>query len=391
MRTPLQRFCETMKCRLCDQYPTTPKTLCCLHTFCEKCLVEYVETLADDDQKQSLPCPACGLAQTPKLERAAAADVATNFCFQNLLHYAKKDRETTSGQRKVQCGRCRRKTRPVDTFCTACGLDLCDLCAEDHGVAEQYADHNLTPKDGSTTQHGRWSCHKHKDEPMQPSVLKVDYYCEQCRMVMCLVCRLTEHTGHPTRTALEADRNQGHRDCIKHESDETQRVAKLFTDSMEDVEALKRDLATNRDNVEVAIDEKTAALHEALDEEMRRLKQTTRNTFDRKIATCNKQIQDLDEIHEKFGHTLSITQGTLEVGQPEDVLFLKERLVSRLASLRREYCNYDHTPRENDVINFAENNQTTFEGVIGTVFSPELYIPGLGARFVDPQFYADRI
>ena len=89
--------------------------------------------------------------------------------------------------------------------------------------------------------------------------------------------------------------------------------------------------------------------------------------------------------------TLSITQGTLEVGQPEDVLFLKERLVSRLASLRREYCNYDRTPRENDVINFAGNDQTTFEGVIGTVFSPELYIPGLGARFVDPQFYADRI
>lgn len=391
--SPLGKFCEAMKCRTCKKYPKTPKTLQCLHTFCEECLARYVDTLPDEDgRKRSLPCPACGMVQNPPLDDADVTRIKTNFCFENFLRHEEREAARAADPGEARCDRCNRRRRPVDTFCTVCRVGLCDACVEDHKVVPSTADHDLVPKNASAGQHGRWRCGKLTNEAIEPCMTQVQFYCDECGVVMCTACRLTDHTSHPTRTALDAYRNQGHRASIEQKSVEVEQIEKRFVATIKEIENLKKRLSGSMKNAETAIDRKTAELHEALEEEKRSLKRTAKVILDNKTAKCDEQIQALADIHERFRHSLNITHTTLQIGEAEDVLFMERMLIKGLQSLSELYCDYDHTPCEDDVIHFTENSQANIKGALGTVMtSAELFIPGLKDRVVDTQFYADNL
>ena len=389
--SPLKQFCEAMKCRSCDKPPEKPKTLQCLHTFCEDCLGRYVDTLPDE-RKRNLPCPTCGLERDPPFDghEGIVAGIPTNLCFANFLRHMKKEAACSADPGESRCDRCRRPGRPVDTFCTVCRCSLCDRCVEDHQSVPDTEDHVLVPKNASTGQHGRWQCRKHRMAAVERCMTQVVFYCEKCEVVMCAASRLTEHTGHQTSTAVDAYTKQGHRARIEQQSNETEQIEDRFVATMGELENLKRQLLESKKNTESEIDRKTAALHEALDEENRRVKRAANEIFCNKTAKCDQQMQELVEIHERFSHSLNITQSALQVGEAEDVLFLEGMLIDSLKRLSQMYCNYDHKLCEDRIVHFTENCRTNFTGSIGQV-TPDLFIPGLHDRLVDAQFYAKNL
>ena len=384
--SPLKHFCEAMKCRLCDKYPESPKTVQCLHTFCEDCLARYADDLPDE-RKRFLPCPTCGVEKDPPFDEqdGLVARIPTNICFANFLRHVNKEATCSADPGESRCDRCKRPRRPVDTFCTVCRCNLCDRCVEDHQSVSDTEDHVLVPKNASTGQHGRWQCIKHGMAGVERCMTQVVFYCEQCRVVMCAVSRLTDHTGHPTSTAVDAYK-QGHRADIERQSMETEQIEDRFVVTMGELENLRRQLLESKRNAESEIDKKTAALHEALDEENRRIKRAVNKIFTNKTAKCDQQMQELAKIRERFRHSLSITQSALRVGEAEDVLFLEGMLIDSLKRLAKMYGNHDHKLCEDKVIHFAENRHTNLTDSIGQV-TPDLFIPGLQERLVDGDFY----
>jgi hypothetical protein len=189
---------------------------------------------------------------------------------------------------------------------------------------------------------------------------------------------------------VDAYTKQGHRARIEQQSNETEQIEDRFVATMGELENLKRQLLESKKNTESEIDRKTAALHEALDEENRRVKRAANEIFCNKTAKCDQQMQELVEIHERFSHSLNITQSALQVGEAEDVLFLEGMLIDSLKRLSQMYCNYDHKLCEDRIVHFTENCRTNFTGSIGQV-TPDLFIPGLHDRLVDAQFYAKNL
>ena len=390
--TTLQALCEDIKCRNCRNDPRTPKTLPCLHTYCEDCLATHMAGLPDGD-KRRLPCPECRTAQNPLLEEADVGRLKTNYCFENLLHYARKNGETASGGRTMRCGRCSRVTRPVDAFCTVCKLVLCDLCVEDHRATRDTSGHELIRleqmRDRPVSQHRRWLCTKHSD--FERTLSQAAIYCEECREVICFVCTTTNpHSNHPTHTATVAYNDQGRKGEIQRSSEGAAAVEEEFTRAMDELEEIKTQLGVSRDTANQEIEAKAEALQEELEREKEAVQQRVEEIYAEKTAQCDQQIQELREIRDKFVHSRKITEEVLIVGAPEDALFLQDQLTSRLDGLCLTYRGHNRKPCEDDVIQFTENTRVTLRGALGHV-SPELFIPGLRGSQVDDNFYANTL
>ena len=386
----LQQFCEDIKCSKCNNYPAVPITLPCFHTFCRGCLANLT-----DAEKEQLPCHEC----RDTLQIPVDVDkLDTNFCFENFLYYARKDRETTSSRRAAQCGRCTRNDRTVNTFCTVCRMDLCDLCTTDHRAVPATSGHALTPKVPNGSQHGRWFCSKHKDGINNAGTLaEIQYYCRHCDKVICNTCIVTgEHEGHAgISTVNDAYESQHPREQIETSFQTAAGVRDTLVTAVGGLEDLKRSAATSLENVKQGIQEKVKQLHEMLEEEGKKMMERADGIFAEKMAHLNEQIKDLGEIQDKFEHSKKITKGALAVGEAEDILYLKKQLISRLEGLSQTYQNHDCAPKEDDVILFTENIRTErtraqLRNAIGTV-SPEFFIPDMKDRLVDDQYFASQL
>lgn len=380
--SPLQAFYEAVRCEKCKRSPRAPKTLQCLHTFCGDCLAEHVATLQGG--LLTCPVPNCDVELTTPLDDPANVEI--NVCFENLLRHAERELERGANPSGGRCGRCRRTKIPVEKFCKVCRKSLCNSCVDDHRAVPDTENHDLI---ANTGQHSRWLCSKYA-EGEEPCQTTVRLYCERCKVVMCMLCRVTDHTGHPTCTATQAYANPEHRAEIEKQSVEAKEIESQFETTIGELENLKQRLLESKKNTESAIDRKVAQLHEALEEEKIRVKRKAKEIFDNKTESCAQQMQELAKIHQKFRHSLNITQRTLEIGEAEDVLYMEGILINGLKKLSEAYNNYDHKLCEDDVIHFSENARANVKGIVGCV-TKDRFIPGLEDRLVDSRFYAHKI
>ena len=160
---PLQQFCEAIGCTLCNRaVPAAPKTLHCLHSFCEDCLVRYANGLPDDDRRRELPCPTCDVEQNPPLlgngSEAVVQNLPTNLFFENFSRHVARETARHSDPSLIQCEDCEKAGRKANTFCTVCRISLCDKCVERHRDARRTERHELVDKRTNPARHGRWNC-----------------------------------------------------------------------------------------------------------------------------------------------------------------------------------------------------------------------------------------
>ncbi|KAL8591569.1 hypothetical protein ACOMHN_055536 [Nucella lapillus] len=127
---------QALTCSLCLDIFRTPKLLHCSHTFCQRCLEKLISHIRTPHSSSAA---------------AAAAVVAPTIVF--------------------QCPNCRK-----------------GMVVPKGGVRAMQTNFYLLPEDLVKARDGL-SCLSHPDQDM-------DMFCEDCRVPMCLKCRLTGHEGH---------------------------------------------------------------------------------------------------------------------------------------------------------------------------------------------------
>ena len=123
-----------LQCIICHDRYTKPKALDCIHSFCEKCLVDYY-----NDAKQ-MPCPVC--RRETKLPQKGITGLKTNFYLESLLD------EVSSLQRKDATltktpedeARCQKHKGEIKRFyCMKCEKLICGNCTIiDHPKPEHH-------------------------------------------------------------------------------------------------------------------------------------------------------------------------------------------------------------------------------------------------------------
>ncbi|XP_065733201.1 tripartite motif-containing protein 2 isoform X4 [Phocoena phocoena] len=129
-------------CSICLERYKNPKVLPCLHTFCERCLQNYIPA-----HSLTLSCPVC--RQTSILPEKGVAALQNNFFITNLMDVLQRTPGSNAEESSI-----------LETVtAVAAGKPL--------------------------------SCPNHDGNVM-------DFYCQSCETAMCRECTEGEHAEHPT-------------------------------------------------------------------------------------------------------------------------------------------------------------------------------------------------
>ena len=118
-----QKLEEQLTCPVCLDHYTNPKTLPCLHSFCEHCL----EGLPLDKKNETyyLSCPTCRHCTELPEEGAGAFPVA--FHLNNLKEMYSLTKKTADLS-NLQEATCSDHGKPLELFCETCNAVICVTC-----------------------------------------------------------------------------------------------------------------------------------------------------------------------------------------------------------------------------------------------------------------------
>uniref|UniRef100_A0A1X7SH31 B box-type domain-containing protein n=1 Tax=Amphimedon queenslandica TaxID=400682 RepID=A0A1X7SH31_AMPQE len=115
---------EQLTCPVCLDHYTNPKTLPCLHSFCQHCL----EGLPLDKKNETyyLSCPTCRHRTKLPEEGAGAFPVAFHLNdLKEMYSLTKKTADLSNPQEAI----CSDHGKPLELFCETCDTVICVTCS----------------------------------------------------------------------------------------------------------------------------------------------------------------------------------------------------------------------------------------------------------------------
>ena len=122
---------EQLKCPVCLDLYTNPKTLPCLHSFCQECLEGLPQESEARGDTYYLSCPTCRQRTEVPIEGVGAFPVA--FHLNNLKEITQSLKNKVSDPQQVTCDD---HDKPLEVFCETCKTVICLHC-----VVRTHKDH----------------------------------------------------------------------------------------------------------------------------------------------------------------------------------------------------------------------------------------------------------
>jgi hypothetical protein len=196
---------KQFECAICSETFQKPKSLPCLHTFCEDCLDELLQT--QKSKKLPLSCPYCK-KEYPNI--STVKDLPINFLIESTVEIvhsvADKKVVNEDANPSICCGSCREEYdehNDAVKYCEDCQLPLCDGHVILHQKNKNTKGHTLVPVDQMSKKPAPISikkpCPKHRGE-------KLKFLC-QCDELICRDCAVIDHDGHK-KTDIDTAANQ---------------------------------------------------------------------------------------------------------------------------------------------------------------------------------------
>ncbi|XP_060765411.1 tripartite motif-containing protein 3b isoform X2 [Neoarius graeffei] len=279
---------QFLVCSICLDHFHNPKVLPCLHTFCERCLQNYIPP-----QSLTLSCPVC--RQTSILPEKGVAALQNNFFITNLMEVLQRDPECS---------------RP-------------EACNVLESVSAAAAGKPL-------------SCPNHEGKVME-------FYCESCETAMCLDCTEGEHREHitvPLRDVLEQ-----HKAALKNQLDAIRNRLPQLTVAIELVNEISRQLMERKTEAVNEISCTFEELERVLHQRKTALITDLENIYSSKQKVLQSQLSSLQQAKEHIESSCSFTEQALSHGGAAEVLLVQKQMGERAGALA---CHtFPERPHEN--------------------------------------------
>ena len=383
----LIRIREELTCSICKKLFAGPKTLSCLHTFCEGCLRTHIEQRSLDEElagvqdvRERVPCPKPSCKHVEYLDRPDVSLVRTNSTYKNMVAHLLLEKRVRAGcdssdsdGEVAKCDSCDEEGKAV-AFCKTCNDRLCEICRESHRREKRYKAHSVKPlsssgsnDDSQIVTHYPWHCTKHGDD-VSKQLTEVVLYCKTCDEMICRECSLVEpHENHNKSEAKNVIGKAFYQPRIVEHEQKVKGLQGNFTNFIGEMKELKDRLKKHQEYVKKHIDERLNAIHKELEKEKGSLLTKVDQIFVSKNKRLEDQIKELEEIEATLKDSRKMVNDTLEVGIPPEILFLMTQFIDRMQKLFDRYDPHDRTPRENDIIQFNPNTEIDLSDALGTV------------------------
>ena len=114
---------EQLTCPVCLDLYTNPKTLPCLHSFCQECLEGLPQEREARGDTYYLSCPTC--RQRTEVPREGVGAFPVAFHLNNLKEIAQSLKNKESDPQQVTCND---HDKPLEVFCETCKTVICFHC-----------------------------------------------------------------------------------------------------------------------------------------------------------------------------------------------------------------------------------------------------------------------
>ena len=170
-------------CSLCLDILKSPKTLPCTHSFCEECLQKYV-AIQSVEGRTGIHCPLCRTF-------SKSGEFINIYMLHELLDvYWKCTKDIVP-----QCFMCESAENKALWKCVDCKIRLCDECQNVHEKIPNCKAHKYVPLDDDANHviDENFYCESHPEQV-------IDLYCLNCKRLICLKCKVTDHDGHKSES-----------------------------------------------------------------------------------------------------------------------------------------------------------------------------------------------
>ncbi|KAI5099847.1 NHL repeat-containing protein 3 isoform X1 [Silurus meridionalis] len=318
---------QFLVCSICLDHFHNPKVLPCLHTFCERCLQNYIPP-----QSLTLSCPVC--RQTSILPEKGVAALQNNFFITNLMEVLQRDPE---------CSRPEACNMLESVSAAVAGKPL--SCPNHEGkavnkkpftAAQSGLQLKRTPSRGWLGQ-----CRQIRGVEGQEQVM--EFYCESCETAMCLDCTEGEHREHitvPLRDVLEQ-----HKAALKNQLDAIRNRLPQLTVAIELVNEISRQLMERKTEAVNDISCTFEELERVLHQRKTALITDLENICSSKQKVLQSQLSSLQQAKEHIESSCSFTEQALSHGGAAEVLLVQKQMGERAGALA---CHtFPERPHEN--------------------------------------------
>ncbi|OXB53614.1 hypothetical protein ASZ78_007583, partial [Callipepla squamata] len=356
-------------CSICLDRYKNPKVLPCLHTFCERCLQNYIPA-----HSLTLSCPVC--RQTSILPEKGVSALQNNFFITNLMDVLQRTPENSIEESSI-----------LETVTAVAAGKPLSCPNHDGNVSE-------------TT-----SCEMHRKKKyciilsLNPKITNIErncalfqvmeFYCQSCETAMCRECTEGEHAEHPTVPLKDVV--EQHKASLQVQLDSVNKRYRVSTDSFsvfifatsclcfsrlpeidsalhfisEIIHQLTNQKASIVDDIHSTFDE----LQKTLNVRKSVLLMELEVNYGLKHKVLQTQLDTLLEGQESIKSCSNFTAQALNHGTETEVLLVKKQMSDKLSELAER--DFPLQPRENDQLDFIVETEGLKKSIhnLGTILT----------------------
>ncbi|KAL3890100.1 hypothetical protein ACJMK2_002395 [Sinanodonta woodiana] len=245
------------ECSICMDIFKNPKLLPCHHSFCYKCLEDYVKVNLTNGR---FNCPMC--RKSVELPPGGVASFQENFYIDS--YSSEKFSCDICGPKSVACSRC------LD-----CEENLCQACCYVHEKSKGTRHHKISDlgtlepeMKGKIRQ--RIFCDQHLEE-------EIKLVCKDCKVLICVLCKAIKHENHATETVSDAAAEVKKKIQIK--MNQCLNKVRRITDSERETDAFDKKINDAERKEIKALEDQRLQLITVIDQEVAKMKEKIQNVY----------------------------------------------------------------------------------------------------------------
>ena len=332
---------EQLTCPVCLDLYTNPKTLPCLHSFCEACIERFPQD--KEGETYYLSCPTC--RHCTELPGGGAGAFPIAFTLNNLKEIYSLMKKVSDPQ-QVTCDNC--TTANATGYCKDCSKFFCQKCMDIHNGWAPFANHQVASLDEVTASVSSTSqLLPAKREPTLTCSThdkKLKLFCETCDSVICRDCTVRTHKDH--EYDLVSASYTKHCQELEHSLNPVKGKIEALKKILSALAKREGEIRERGEGVLEEIHKMVEEMMNVLRESERKLSEEAKRVTDAKLEVLSGQAKSAQISLSLLEDIEDYVEESVKTGTPQEVLGSKKQMMERMSEVTTQINVEELEPKE---------------------------------------------